>query len=198
MPSTWTPSSRSPDRAAGRSPFSSPRTASRSTAARTSRPSRGTASPRSGRCCAPSPTRTGSGRRTWPRRPKRSSARCGGRRKPSRRASRSPTRCSPTQSAGCSPSSIRGGAASGRRRSFRPHRHSSSSCGVAGSTRCASRSTGWPQAGCTTSWAAASTATPWTPSGLCRISRRCCTTTRSSSRCISTPGCSSGRSDTAT
>ena len=36
----------------------------------------------------------------------------------------------------------------------------------------------WPAAGCTTSWAAASRATPSTARGWCRTSRRCSTTTR--------------------
>ena len=43
-----------------------------------------------------------------------------------------------------------------------------------------SRSRGWPRAGSTTTSAAASTATRPTPSGSCRTSRRCSTTTRSS------------------
>ena len=59
----------------------------------------------------------------------------------------------------CSGSSTRAGAASGTRRSSRPRRRSSSCCGAARSTRCGSRSTGWRPAGCTTSSAAASTAT---------------------------------------
>ncbi len=41
----------------------------------------------------------------------------------------------------------------------------------------------WPQAGCTTSSAAASTGTRSTSAGSCRTSRRCCTTTRSSPTC---------------
>ena len=49
----------------------------------------------------------------------------------------------------------------------------------------ASRSTAWRRAGCTTSSAAASTATPSTISGSCRTSRRCSTTMPSSPRCIS-------------
>jgi hypothetical protein len=46
----------------------------------------------------------------------------------------------------------------------------------------------WPLAGCTTSSAAASTATRWTSAGSCRTSRRCSTTTRSSSPRTSTAG----------
>ena len=45
------------------------------------------------------------------------------------------------------------------------------------SRSCASRSSGWPTAASTTSWAAASAATASTPSGRSRISRRCSTTT---------------------
>ena len=44
------------------------------------------------------------------------------------------------------------------------------------------RSTAWRPAACTTSSAAASTATPSTTAGSCRTSRRCSTTTRCSSR----------------
>ena len=61
----------------------------------------------------------------------------------------------------------------------------------------ARRSTGWRRAGCTTSSAAASTATPSTRSGSCRTSRRCSMTTLCSSRRTCTRGCSPARSGTA-
>ena len=54
----------------------------------------------------------------------------------------------------------------------------------------------WPRAACTTSSAAASTATPSTPSGSCRTSRRCSTTTRCSRRRTCTAGSSRARSAT--
>ena len=50
------------------------------------------------------------------------------------------------------------------------------------------RSTRWPTAGSTTSSAAASTATRPTPTGSCRTSSRCSTTTPSSRGSTSTPG----------
>ena len=50
------------------------------------------------------------------------------------------------------------------------------------------RWTGWPREACTTSSAAASTATRSTPAGSCRTSRRCCTTTR----CSCPPTCTAG------
>ena len=46
----------------------------------------------------------------------------------------------------------------------------------------------WPAAGCTTSSAAASPATPSTPAGWCRTSRRCSTTTPSCCGCTPTSG----------
>ena len=90
--------------------------------------------------------------------------------------------------------SIRSTAASAARPSSRPPRCSSSCCActcVATRRRCrwsSRRSTAWPPAGCTTSSAAASTATRWTPRGWCRTSRRCSTTTRSWRRTTCTPG----------
>ncbi len=56
------------------------------------------------------------------------------------------------------------------------------------SRSCASRSTRWPTAASTTSWAAASIATPPTRTGSSRTSSRCSTTTRSSPGPTSTPG----------
>ena len=58
------------------------------------------------------------------------------------------------------------------------------------------RSRAWPAAACTTSSAAGSTATAWTPSGSCPTSRRCRTTTRSCSRRTSTRTPRSGRRST--
>ena len=46
----------------------------------------------------------------------------------------------------------------------------------------------WPAAGCTTSSAAASPGTPSTPTGWCRTSRRCSTTTPSCCGCTPTSG----------
>ena len=51
-----------------------------------------------------------------------------------------------------------------------------------GSSRCAARWTPWRTGASTTTWAAASTATARTPTGSCRTSRRCSTTTRCSRR----------------
>ena len=82
-------------------------------------------------------------------------------------------------------------AASAGRRSSRRPRRSSFSCAATPTRRwrwCARRSTGWPRAACTTSSAAASTATPSTTAGSCRTSRRCSTTTPCWRRPTSTPG----------
>ena len=100
-------------------------------------------------------------------------------------------RCSTRPSAASPATTSRPSAASARPRSSRPRRRSSSSCDAAAPRRSGwsgARSTGWPQAASTTSSAAASTATRSTHAGSCRTSRRCSTTTRSSSRRTSTPG----------
>ena len=101
----------------------------------------------------------------------------------SRPPSRSRTRCSTRPSAGSLARSSPSTAASAGRRSSRPPRRSSSSCAAARRRRWRwwrRRSTGWRPVGCTTSSAAASTATRSTSGGSCRTSRRCSTTTRCS------------------
>ena len=85
-------------------------------------------------------------------------------------------------------------AASAARRSSRPPPRSSSCCGAASSISSRPRSTRWRPAACTTSSAAASTATRSTPTGSSRTSRRCSTTTRCSSPRTSTRGSSPARS----
>ena len=86
-------------------------------------------------------------------------------------------------------SSTRSGAASAARRSSRRPRRSSS-CLRRGELEPGRRrrSTRWPPAGCTTSSAAASTATRSTSAGSSRTSRRCSTTTRCSCPRTCTPG----------
>ena len=92
--------------------------------------------------------------------------------------------------------SIPSGAASAARRSSRRTRCSSSCCAEASWRWPSGRSTGWRPAACTTSSVAVSTATPWTSAGSSRTSRRCSTTTRSSSPRISTRGSSPAASAT--
>ena len=168
------------------------RRASRSTPARTSRPSRGTGCRRSRSSCSRSPrpggrsATTSSRRRGGSSRP--SATRPGSSRRPSRsraallaEAERGiartfeprlrrlrpgaevPARLDPRVPP---PPRLARGAGDGRRR----------------------RSTGWPRAACTTSSAAASTATRSTTAGSCRTSRRCSTTTRCSPPRTCTPG----------
>ena len=113
------------------------------------------------------------------------------RRGSSRRRSRSPRRSSTRRSRGSPARSTVRTAASAGRRSSRPPRRSSSCCGATRPRRSRwsrRRSTRWPRAGCTTSSAAASTATRSTTAGSCRTSRRCSTTTRCSRPRTSTPG----------
>ena len=82
----------------------------------------------------------------------------------------------------------RSGEGSAEPRSSRRPRRSSCCSGAAKRSWLRRRSTAWPWAECTTSSAAASTATRWTIAGSCRTSRRCSTTTRSSSP----PTCTAG------
>ena len=62
--------------------------------------------------------------------------------------------------------------------SSRPPRRSSSCRAGASARSSRARWTRWRGAASTTKWAAASPATRWTPTGSCRTSRRCSTTTR--------------------
>ena len=95
-----------------------------------------------------------------------------------------------------------GAAGSAARRSSRRRWCSSSCCGIRASARAASGEPGrrrrwrwrpgpprrWPGAACTTSSAAGSPGTASTPTGSCRTSRRCCTTTRCWPGCTRTGG----------
>ena len=85
-------------------------------------------------------------------------------------------------------------AASAARPSSRTRRSSNSACArraIAGDQEALAivrvrRSTAWPMAASTTSWAGASAATRSTPNGPFRISRKCSTTTARCSRCTRT------------
>ena len=160
------------------------RTASRSSAARTSRPSRATGCRFRAGAAWRSPRRTASGATRSRGRPRSSSSASARSRelRPSTGAAQR-RRCSrEARARHARAASTRSWGGFGARRSSRPPRRSSSCCARRrGATMVAHDARRrWPRAACTTSSAAASTATRSTSAGSCRTSRRCSTTTRCS------------------
>ena len=175
-----------------------PPTASRSTPAPTSRRNRGTACRPSRRCSPRSPIPGGPaaarseqrpGHHRQARRPRALAALAA----PGRRPRTTSTRPSHGLADDVRPACAPGSAA--RRSSRRPCvlefllRHHARTGSRAGSRDGRPRrSRRWRAAACTTSSAAASPATPSTPTGWCRTSRRCCTTTPCCFACTRTGG----------